>query len=1628
MPRALQQGDEPVRGYRLVKYLGKGSFGEVWQASGPGGTEVAFKSIRLDDKPDFNLHTIELIKKIKHPNLVPMLAMWLHDAQGVVASDDKKEVQHPSRNVTHTLGEFSLDDDEQSKPDALYIAMGLGEKSLTDRFKECKEHGEQGIPTAELIGYFEDAARAIDHLNSPKHDLGKGPVAIPHCDIKPQNILIVGGAAQVCDFGLARVLGEMPANKQSGTAIAFSAPELIDSGKPSSNSDQYSLAITYHYLRTGALPFSMTEANVVLTEALEGRLDLSRLTTAEQQVIRRATSRRPEARFANCQDLTRELRRAIERSGTVQGDGLVIEPNREIVPGHKLVSLIGRGAYGEVWEAQAPGRLPIALKIIKDLDRASGRGKQEFRALEIIQNISHNALMELRAYWLLDRHGQVIPDELRGHPGSPVPATLIIATRLADKNLTQVMEKYHEEGKPGIPVQELLGYLRQVANGVDYLNQPKHRLGNRLVSIQHRDVKPDNIMIANDAVKLTDFGLAKVLETDNVIAEIRQDSVGFTFHYAAPEVLRGKVTKWSDQYSLAITYFQLRTGQLPYGPDCSAYDQMMRQLEGELDLSPMLTAERNVVARATSVVPEERFPSCYAFMDALAKAVPPNGELLNGNPERTEEEFPRTVTPVKVNAAQQRRNPPSGLTTVAPPVKSTRDQPTMQAVLGEGEIYPHPIKTPHGADLDTDHDASPTKVMPAHPAEASTTEKPRSNNRRFIILAMVFAIGIAMAVLVHQFLKDRNPELQAHSSNPAPTAPSTTERNPGEFMGPIYEERRPNEGITNVSSNKPNETVSVPEKKLPTTPVKPPDLISPVVTNNTPPVPPPVSVLGKVVTDPDFPNYLQTNVDRMIASNNQPVLFTRSLHELEQVPAPAVTAKLQAFRAECLIEGEAKNLAQADMLIKQAQDLGAPTAYTHYVQARIWQELRDPVRAVASLEESLKYDVSLTGFRRERALSIFNEAAQRVNYTADARNLTSSLADPVPSWFSVADRFIGKSPSSSLLAVLMAIYHPMPKDPTALQGVLDPAIQDEWSKKPQGPVVLTSLRLKMAESAVQAKQAQLALNLYADSWAYIQKHRDAFDATSPLVFQSRILGPAQKVAAEIKPNTIRNTQLATVLAGYAGLIYDSPYEAWPIPSNKPALRFAAEAYGEAAKLYPSSGRIKAEYLTGQGQCLNRLGSLAPGDIAAITTNATAATSADPTYAGGWNIMGLAKYYRLTQESSAAELRRTLTESVEAYDKAIRLAEQVNQNDRQLAQYRSNRSLAKSMLGDFTPVENNQRQTLYQDAIADALKATQIDNTYESAWGALGQARERLADLLEGIPARTIFAEAVTAYRKQLDARPSLAQGYAYLGRCLIRWALDENKDAQKLDQGRDELNKAIKLDADLAEAHFWLGRYYLVKNDAGRAIESFLRAINHADLGNNFLNQTMAVLNGQPLVLVPLLNQYLPTDLSQCQPRHAVPLIARSSYARRPVSTDTPWSEAKPTLERCISDAQTALKLTPANNPKQRADALEAIATARLMLFAIADDASGKTRYRTDTMADIRALLKADQATAGVWELAFYQAKFLDQDAVNASEDQAKAYRQEAISAVDVAISHAPAAQKDQLRRLKSDIQSKLRQ
>ena len=159
-------------------------------------------------------------------------------------------------------------DNPMAEAQQMVVAMGLGDRTLYDRLIEMRAPGNMpeeddrmhlpgGILVKELLQYISGSASAIDELNL-NHN-------IYHCDIKPQNILIVGGNAQVCDFGLARRVQE---NRRTQLAIgtpAYGAPEMLFDQTYTKTIDQYSLAITYYELRTGKLPFETSRRSMVFT-------------------------------------------------------------------------------------------------------------------------------------------------------------------------------------------------------------------------------------------------------------------------------------------------------------------------------------------------------------------------------------------------------------------------------------------------------------------------------------------------------------------------------------------------------------------------------------------------------------------------------------------------------------------------------------------------------------------------------------------------------------------------------------------------------------------------------------------------------------------------------------------------------------------------------------------------------------------------------------------------------------------------------------------------------------------------------------------------------------------------------------------------------------------------------------------------------------------------------------------------------------------------------------------------------------------------------------------------------------------------------------------------------------------
>ena len=262
----------------------------------------------------------------------------------------------------------------------------------------------------------------------------------------------------------------------------------------------------------------------------------------------------------------------------------------EPVPGYRLVERLGVGGAGEVWCAEGPGGLPVALKLVRLSCKLGGR---ELDNLRILAAVRHPNLLAYFGAWTT---GDL----------------LIIGMELADCSLWDHYNQLSAQRLAGIPLSELLAFMGQVAKLIDFLHEPRHELDGKFhVAIHHRDIKPQNIMLLGGGVKVADFGLSCLYEK---YAKIRTEE-GLTYSYAAPEMFRRQVSDHSDQYSLAVTYCVLRGGQLPFvGPPASV---MYGHLYNPPDLSMLPAPEQPIVHRALAKDAAGRWPNCREFIEAL---------------------------------------------------------------------------------------------------------------------------------------------------------------------------------------------------------------------------------------------------------------------------------------------------------------------------------------------------------------------------------------------------------------------------------------------------------------------------------------------------------------------------------------------------------------------------------------------------------------------------------------------------------------------------------------------------------------------------------------------------------------------------------------------------------------------------------------------------------------------------------------------------------------------------------------------------------------------------------------------------------------------------------------------------
>ncbi|HXG12689.1 MAG TPA: tubulin-like doman-containing protein [Gemmataceae bacterium] len=337
----------------------------------------------------------------------------------------------------------------------------------------------------------------------------------------------------------------------------------------------------------------------------------------------------------------------------------------EPIPGYRLLDRLGQGGFGEVWKAEAPGGLLKAIKIVYGNLNGSGddevRVRQELKALERVKSVRHPYILSLERFDIIDNR-------------------LFIVMELADRSLQDRFRECQAQGLPGIPREELLRYMEETAEALDLMNIQ--------YQLQHLDIKPQNLFLVHNHIKVGDFGLVKDLEGMRALA-----TSGLTPVYAAPETFEGVVSRYCDQYHLAIVYQELLTGKLPFSGSTPRH-LMLQHLTGQPDLSALPEHDRPAIARALSKKPEDRHPTCADLVRALRQAGSP-GTARNGSSPEVVAVRPATVADATNATTVQLHKEPSSSSSAPSPV----EVPERPEVTGDGVLFPALVIGVGGAAL-----------------------------------------------------------------------------------------------------------------------------------------------------------------------------------------------------------------------------------------------------------------------------------------------------------------------------------------------------------------------------------------------------------------------------------------------------------------------------------------------------------------------------------------------------------------------------------------------------------------------------------------------------------------------------------------------------------------------------------------------------------------------------------------------------------------------------------------------------------------------------------------------------------------------------------------------------------------
>ncbi|MEA2161950.1 MAG: eukaryotic-like serine/threonine-protein kinase [Thermoanaerobaculia bacterium] len=261
----------------------------------------------------------------------------------------------------------------------------------------------------------------------------------------------------------------------------------------------------------------------------------------------------------------------------------MLSPEQQLGP-YRLIARVGAGGMGEVWRAEDSrlGRI-VAIKVlppsfVADAE-ATSRLKREARTAA---QLYHPSIATIHS---IEQDGDHI---------------FIVEEFVEGESLTKVIKR------GGLPEPEICRIVRAVADAL----AEAHAKG-----IVHRDIKPDNIIVSGNRVKVLDFGIAKQVGVTGAAPETfvtQQGMILGTIHYMSPEQALGRnLDGRTDVFSLGVVLYEMATGRKPFEGETitETMTQIIRDEPADAAiLNPGMSAGlKSIIERSMRKNPAERF-------------------------------------------------------------------------------------------------------------------------------------------------------------------------------------------------------------------------------------------------------------------------------------------------------------------------------------------------------------------------------------------------------------------------------------------------------------------------------------------------------------------------------------------------------------------------------------------------------------------------------------------------------------------------------------------------------------------------------------------------------------------------------------------------------------------------------------------------------------------------------------------------------------------------------------------------------------------------------------------------------------------------------------------------------------